>query len=57
MCDLFVYSRNPLEETLTYSEDSDSDSEHEGETTLTASTIMGMDENIEYVDIFIKKWL
>ena len=41
-----------LEETLTCEEnifESESDSEHEGETTLTPSTIMNLDDSFEYV--------
>ena len=41
--------RNPLEEeTLNADEGHDSDSEYEDNTTLTASTVMPMDEGVEY---------
>lgn len=41
--------RNPLEEeTLTGDEGHESDSEYDDDTTLTASTVMSMNEGIEY---------
>ena len=41
--------RNPLEEeTLTADEGHESDSEYDDNTTLTASTVMPMDEGVEY---------